>query len=230
MRPMQVTASSFTVAEYCEQMRNKGIVVNHDYQRSDKVWPPAARSYLIETILLGYPMPKMSLYQTTNLKTKRTKKEIVDGQQRSQAISDFLEDKLRLTGKSLFAGRVFSQLEQEQQQSFVDYTLTVDVFVGATAEEIRQVFRRMNSYTIPLNPQEKRHATHQGEFKWFIVEMSELYASALKQLGVFSERQLSRMADATLFSDIVYTITLGIKSASEASLDKFYQDNDASFS
>jgi hypothetical protein len=88
----------------------------------------------------------------------------------------------------------------------------------------------MNSYTIPLNPQEKRHATHQGEFKWFIVEMTELYASALKQLGVFSERQLSRMTDATLFSDIVYTMSLGIRSASEASLDKFYQDNDASFS
>jgi hypothetical protein len=51
---MQVTASNFTVAEYCEQMRAGGIVVNHDYQRSDKVWPPAARSYLIETILLGY--------------------------------------------------------------------------------------------------------------------------------------------------------------------------------
>jgi Protein of unknown function DUF262 len=227
---MQVTASSFTVAEYCEQMRAKGIVVNHDYQRSDKVWPAAARSYLIETILLGYPMPKMSLYQITNLKTKRTKKEIVDGQQRSTAVSDFLEDKLRLTGKSPFAGKVFSQLDQDQQQRFVDYNLTVDVFVGATPEEIRQVFRRMNSYTIPLNPQEKRHATHQGEFKWFIVDMTERYADALKQLGVFTERQLSRMADATLLSDIVYTLSVGIRSASEATLDKYYQDNDASFS
>lgn len=45
---MQVTASSFTVAEYCEQMRERSIVVNHDYQRSERVWPPAARSYLID--------------------------------------------------------------------------------------------------------------------------------------------------------------------------------------
>ena len=89
-----------------------------------------------------------------------------------------------MSGKGQFAGRTFSQLDQEQQQRFVDYALTVDVFVGATSEEIRQVFRRMNSYTIPLNPQEKRHATHQGEFKWSIVEMTERYADALKQLGV----------------------------------------------
>jgi hypothetical protein len=38
---MQVTSSNFTVAEYCEQMRNGAIVVNHDYQRTDKVWPPS---------------------------------------------------------------------------------------------------------------------------------------------------------------------------------------------
>ena len=225
---MRVTSSTFTVAEYCEQMREKSIVVNHDYQRSDKIWPPAARSYLIETILLGYPIPKLSLYQTTDLKTKRTKKEIVDGQQRSQAISDFLDGRFRLT-KGEFAGKNFSQLQEAEQQRFVDYALTVDVFVGATSQEIRQVFRRMNSYTVPLNPQEKRHATHQGEFKWFVVTMVEQYSEACKTLGVFNERQLSRMADAALFSDVVYTLFEGIKSASDRLLDSYYQNNDDTF-
>ena len=226
---MQVTSSTFTIAEYCQQMREKSIVVNHDYQRSDKVWPPAARSYLIETILLGFPIPKLSLYQTTDLKTKKTKKEIVDGQQRSQVISDFLEGTFRLTGKGPFGGKLFSQLEEPQQQRFVDYALTVDVFVGATSNEIRQVFRRMNSYTVPLNAQEKRHATHQGELKWFIVDAVEKYSETLKKLGVFGERQLSRMADAALFSDVVFTLSQGIKSAAEKPLDNFYRDNEREF-
>ncbi|MBX9660391.1 MAG: DUF262 domain-containing protein [Nitrospiraceae bacterium] len=226
---MQVTSSTFIIAEYCQQMREKSIVVNHDYQRSDKVWPPAARSYLIETILLGFPIPKLSLYQTTDLKTKKTKKEIVDGQQRSQVISDFLEGTFRLTGKGPFGGRLFGQLDEPEQQRFVDYALTVDVFVGATPHEIRQVFRRMNSYTVPLNPQEKRHATHQGELKWFIVDMVEKYSEALKKIGVFGERQLSRMADAALLSDIAFTFSEGIKNASDRSLDNFYSDNESSF-
>jgi hypothetical protein len=229
VRTMQVTSSNFTVAEYCEQMRNGAIVVNHDYQRTDKVWPPTARSYLIDTILLGYPMPKLALHQTTDLKTRRTRKEIVDGQQRSQAIFDFLEDRLRLSGKTQFARKTYSQLEPEQQQRFVDYSLSLDLFVSATPEEIRQVFRRMNSYTVPLNPQEKRHAIHQGDFKWFVVETTERYADALIKLGVFTEKQLSRMADSALFSDIVFTFSVGIKSASDASLDKFYSDNDSNF-
>jgi hypothetical protein len=50
---MQVTPSKFTVAEYCQQMAENKIIVNREYQRSDKVWPPAAWSYLIETVLLN---------------------------------------------------------------------------------------------------------------------------------------------------------------------------------
>jgi hypothetical protein len=226
---MQVTSSSYTVAEYCQQMRDKSIIVNHDYQRSDKVWPPAARSYLIETILLGFPIPKLSLHQTTNLKTKKTTKEIVDGQQRSQVIFDFLEGTFRMSRKGPFGGKLFSQLEEAEQQRFVDYALTVDVFVGATINDIRQVFRRMNSYTVPLNPQEKRHATHQGECKWFIVDTVETYSEALKRLGVFTERQLSRMADAALLSDIVFTLSQGIKHASDRNLDQFYETNENAF-
>jgi len=226
---MNVTSTGFTVAEYCQQMREKSIIVNHDYQRSDKVWPPVARSYLIETLLLGYPMPKLSLYQTVDLKTRRTTKEIVDGQQRSQTIFDFFEGGLRISGKGPFGGKTFAQLEEEEQIRFVNYSLTVDLFVNATRDEIRQVFRRMNSYTVPLNPQEKRHATHQGEFKWFIVELVERYAEAFKRIGVFAERQLSRMNDAALLSDIVFTLMHGIQHASDVSLDKCYADNDDAF-
>ena len=59
---MQILSTSYTVADYCAAMTNGEIIVNRDYQRSDKVWPPAARSYLIESILLDYPIPKLFLY------------------------------------------------------------------------------------------------------------------------------------------------------------------------
>jgi hypothetical protein len=205
------------------------IVINRDYQRTDAVWPPAARSYLIDTILKGFPMPKFSLSQQTDLKSRKTIKEIVDGQQRSKAIVDFFDGKLRLSGKSEFSGKLFSQLEQENQQRFIDYSITADVFVGATENEIREVFRRMNSYTVPLNPQEKRHATHQGDFKWFIVEMTRKYAGALKSIGVFSERQLSRMADAALLSEVVMAMTKGIETSSQRKIDAFYTEKDPEF-
>jgi hypothetical protein len=74
------------VSPIVEGMERGQIVVNRTYQRSNKVWPAAARSFFIETILLGYPMPKLALYQITDLKSRRIIKEIVDGQQRSQVV------------------------------------------------------------------------------------------------------------------------------------------------
>lgn len=226
---MQVLTTSLTVAEYCGQMRSGAIVVNRDYQRSSRVWPPAARSYLIDTILLGYPIPKLALYQKTDLRSRRTIKEIVDGQQRSQAILDFFDDRLRITGKSTFAGKRYSQLEESDQQRFVDYQLSADLFTGATEDEIRQVFRRINSYMVPLNPQEIRHATHQGPFKWFIVALTERYAQSLKQIGVFTEPQLSRMNDGALFTEIALAMLFGIKTGRNTLLKDLYDSKDHNF-
>jgi hypothetical protein len=226
---MHVSIAGFTIAEYCQQMANKTIIVNREYQRSDKAWPPAARSYLIDSILNGYPIPKLSLYQKTDLASRKTVKEIVDGQQRSQAIYDFLRDQVQISGKSQFAGKRFSGLEPPQQQQYLDYQITADLFVGATPDEIRQMFRRINSYTVPLNPQEKRHAVFQGQFKWFIVDLTEKYADVLKLVGLFGERQLSRMADAALFSELALAIFEGIQSASETKTDQLYEKYDRAF-
>src|SRR5438046_1927667 len=136
---MQVTTTTFTVAEYCGQMKAKDIIVDTDYQRSDKVWPPAARSFLIDSLILGYPMPKISLYPVTDLKSKKTIKYIVDGQQRSGAIFDFFSDKMRISGKSKFVGMLLSQLEEDDQKRFLEYAISADIFNDATTEDIRQV-------------------------------------------------------------------------------------------
>jgi len=226
---MQVTTTNYTVAEYAAQMGRGDITVNRDYQRTEEVWPAAARSYLIDTMLLGYPIPKLSLFQKTDLKSRRTIKEIVDGQQRSMAILDFYDNKFRISGKSKFSGRNFEKLDDEEKQHFLDYAVTVDLIVNATEEDIRQLFRRINSYTVPLNPQEVRHATHQGLFKWFIVELTEKYATSLKQIGVFAEKQLSRMADAALFTEIIIAMIEGIETSAGKKLNLFYAEHEEVF-
>ena len=227
---MQVTPTTFTVADYCAAMKSGEIFPNKEYQRSDQVWPAAARSYLIDTILLGYPIPKLSLAQNTDLKTRKTFKEIVDGQQRSQAILDFFDGNLRLTAKSIFSGKKYGSLDEKYQQKFLEYALSVDLFVGATPADIREVFRRINSYTVPLNPQEQRHARFQGVFKWFVVDLTQQYAQVLVDIGVFKENQISRMADAQFFTEVSMSIVEGISTYSKAKLDKFYETHDDSFS
>lgn len=229
---METVKSGFTVADYCDLMKRSDIITNRDYQRSDRVWPHAARSYLIETILLDLPVPKFSLRQVTDLGSRKTFKEIVDGQQRSAAILDFFDGKLRLSRTletDAFKGRTYVTLEDEFKQQFLGYSLTVDLFVGATPQEIREIFRRMNSYTVPLNPEEQRHAMFQGHMKWFIHKLAKQFDEAFVGMGLFGEKQLVRMADTKLFAELIHAMIHGIQTTKKKQLNELYEEKDEQF-
>jgi hypothetical protein len=213
-------------------MKRGEIIVNRDYQRSDQVWPDVARSYLIETILKGFPIPKLYLFQVTDVKSKKTYKEIVDGQQRSVAILDFYKDELRL-GKSIeneeLQNKKYSELDSESQHAFLDYPIQVDLFVSATNAEVVEVFRRMNSYTVPLNAEEQRHASYQGKFKWFINDLADKLEAAFLQMGVFKVKQLVRMQDNKLLTELCDSFAHGIRTTDKKKLDAMYWDFDDDF-
>jgi Protein of unknown function DUF262 len=229
---VQTVQSPLTIADYCAAIDRREIAPNNEYQRSDKVWPPSARSFLVETILLGYPLPKIFLFQKTDLKSKRTVKEIVDGQQRSKTIYDFFSNKLVLSQKSEIEqarGKTYDQLDDELKGRFLNYLLSIDLFVSASAAQIRQAFRRLNSYTVPLNPEELRHADFQGEFKWFIYKVTRDYEETMLQLGIMGEKQIVRMQDTKLFAECVHALLNGVKTTSATSLNNLYRQFDKTF-
>ena len=229
---INVTQSPMTVADYCQAFADKKILVNRDYQRSWEVWPPVARSFLIESIILGFPVPKFYLHQVLDLRSRKTIKEIVDGQQRTAAIYEFFNGDIRLSGgleTQAIAGRTYDELDQEHQQAFLSYSLAIDLFVGATEAEIREVFRRMNSYTVPLNPEEDRHATYQGEFKWYIYHLARSVESILGAAGVLMQRDFVRMQDAKLLTEITHAFHEGIKTTSKKHLRRIYDNLDKEF-
>lgn len=227
---MKAHLSPKTVAEYCEGMEKGQIKVNNQYQRGS-VWPNAARSSLVESIVLGYPIPKIFLYQQTDLKTKKTTYEIVDGQQRSNAIFDFYKGAFALSknAPSSIAGCKYGQLDEDAQTEFLTYQLSIDVFPNADPIAVRESFRRMNSHTTVLNAEEKRHARWQGAMKWFIHGLGAEYAVSFGNLGVLTEKQIVRMADAKLIAEFIFVIEHGIQTTKGAQLDKLYSDNDKKY-
>jgi len=226
------TIANQTIADYCDALERNAITVNRDYQRSDEVWPDVARSFLIESLLLGYPMPKIYLHSFTDLKTRKTRKEIVDGQQRSKTILDFYKDRLILAKNceiEEIRGLKYSELPPEWQEKFISYHMSIDQFVGAQPSEVRQIFRRMNSYTVPLNAEEMRNAEFQGKLKWFLYGEAQKYGAIIASLGIYTEKQLVRMQDLKLLAEIVHAMKNGVTTTNAASLKKFYADNDAKF-
>ena len=128
------------------------------------------------------------------------------------------------------AERDFQDLDEETQDKFFAYSVSVDVIRSAKRNEILQMFRRMNAYTLPLNEAEKRHSTFQGKFKWFINDIADELNEFFVEFGVLTSRQIIRMSDAALIADCIVAIEKGIVSASPKDLRALYKINDEEFS
>lgn len=230
---MKANSSPMSVADYCNAMQEKKIIVNPDYQRKDGLWNAPARSFFIESILLEYPIPKLFVYAKLDLKTRGIVKEIVDGQQRSQALMMFYENKLALS-KNIeteeLRGKKYNKLSDEWQTKFLSYQLPVDQFSGVPEDEVREAFRRMNANNVPLNAEEQRNARYQGDFKWFINRIAESYKESLLNLGLLSRRDLIRMTDLRLYAEIALTLDEGFSTVKGVQLDKLYKKYNAEFS
>jgi hypothetical protein len=227
---MKIIRNTAPISDLYNQMKSRELTTNRDYQRGQGLWPNNARSYFIDSILNEFPFPKVVIRQTVDLVSRKSKREIVDGQQRLGAIKDFIEDKFRLTTvSSNYRGKTFTSLDDEEQARFLSYEVSADVIVSATDDEILEIFRRINSYQLPLNDAEKRHAAYQGEFKWFIKEMLDKYSPMLERYKIFSIREISRMEDAVLLTELTQIVISGIRRRDSRLLNKLYSDYDNCF-
>ncbi len=228
---MKIIRNTITIADLRGYYKQGQLKINRDYQRSRGLWPNNARSYFIDTILNGFPFPKITLRQKIELKTQKSIREVIDGQQRFTAIIDFIDDKFKLsTVSKKFAKMGFSDLDDELKTIFLSYEVSVDTAMGSTDEEVIDIFRRINSYTVPLNMQEKRHAKYQGEFKWFIRDMIERYSPLFEKYKILTPREIARMNDADLLTELSQLILSdGLIGRSVSKLENIYKDNDNVF-
>ena len=223
---MIINTNNYSVLEIIQMLDRRDLLVNKDYQRGSGIWPAGPSSYFIDTILENFPFPKIYMFEFLDREHRGVRKEIVDGQQRIGTILRFYNNEFALTGDSVFSGMKFNDLEQETQDSFLSYTVSVDVIRNASRTDILQMFRRMNAFTLPLNEAEKRHSSFQGEFKWFVNHLADELNEVFLEYGVFSNRQIVRMSDAAFVADSILAFERGILSSSPKDLRSLYKNFD----
>ncbi|MEK7847820.1 MAG: DUF262 domain-containing protein, partial [Chloroflexota bacterium] len=89
----------YQISDFIDWWDRKCLEINQNFQRR-QVWTPAAKSYLIQTVLRQMPMPKVYLRTKIDVVSQVTIREIVDGQQRLRAILDFAKGTLKLTKRA----------------------------------------------------------------------------------------------------------------------------------
>jgi len=218
----------FRISDFVEWHSNKTLVINRDFQRGS-VWTPGAKIYLIDTILRGLPIPKIYMRSFIDRDTKKTKREVVDGQQRLRAIIDFVSDRITLSSRAKeFKGLKFSTMDPDDQDKFLQYPIAVDQLVNADDQLVLDVFARLNSYNVKLNAPELRHAEFQGDFKWSVHEMAIREYDFWKDHGVFSATSMVRMYNDSLVAEMYGILLDGVQDGGQPNITKIYRKYDKS--
>ena len=88
---VRVTRAQYSTLHIKRLVENREeLIIDPDFQR-ENVWKNKQGAELVESILMGIPIPVMYLFEMRD-----GKKQVVDGRQRISAILDFLNDKLVL--------------------------------------------------------------------------------------------------------------------------------------
>jgi len=157
--------------EYTKIDRKNQIILDSDFQR-EEVWNKKQQSELIESVLMGLPIPVMYLSED-----KFGNLIVVDGRQRLTAFFEFLDNKFELTELKILeklSYKKFNEIDPIYQSKIEDYQLITQIIKPPTPDTVKfHVFDRVNRGGTPLNNQEMRNALYQGNSTKLLNRLSE---------------------------------------------------------
>ncbi len=184
---MDINQEYLSVSAILDLFRNGMLKANPEYQRG-AVWTPSQKKKLIDSVMRGYPLPLIYLHhiQKSVAGMQRDDLEIIDGQQRINALYEFSEgtyslfDPIKDDAQARFpkflkeqscpwAGKAFQSLTDDLVSKFMNTELPIAKITSDDANEVRDLFVRLQA-GLPLNPQEKRDA-YPGGFTDFILKL-----------------------------------------------------------
>lgn len=166
----------FSLRQIVDLINNGDIELTPDFQRNF-IWDKTRQSKLIESILLGLPLPSIYLSQY-----KDGRLTVVDGLQRLHTIKHFLEDNLVLSNLEYLKdcnNKTYSQLEgilsPLRFRKFGQTQIMCFVIDYRSPSQLKfDLFRRLNTGGKPLNNQEIRNCLSRPSVQHLLKNMVDL--------------------------------------------------------
>jgi len=221
--------SSYTPVDFRQWSNAGSLVISPKFQRRG-VWSRAARSYLIDTLLMGLPVPPLYMRVVQSPDGLSTVREIVDGQQRLSAVLDYIDGKYSLAKniESPCVGKRFADLTDEEKSKISQYPFICEVFYGVEDSEILGIFARLNMHSVKLNAQELRNGKYFGPFKRLAYGLAFEHLEFWRKHKVFSETAIARMQEVELTSELMIVEIAGLQDKKK-SISDFYGKYDEEF-
>ena len=194
----------WTAKQLCKMMEKGTVTFENSVQRG-LVWDIKRKSLLIHSMMVGYPIPAFYAAKSEN------GYDLLDGKQRSNAISDFVNGKFELTdipdikieqGFEDYNGDIFENLPEDLKDEILGYSLTCYFFTEIDEEEINEMFFRLNNGK-PLTAIEITRVKAKSLEKIKEIGKHELFNTALsaKALTKYTHEDIVIKAWTVLFND-----------------------------
>jgi DNA-binding Lrp family transcriptional regulator len=175
-RTVKTQSIEYDLETLVKKIDKRIIKLDPDYQRRHR-WDVKTSSRLIESLILNIPIPTIYISQDVDvdLETEEYRYSVIDGQQRLTAMYNFFKDKYPLTGLETLDELndcyhkdlppfLIRRLEERTVKCLrIDSTLDAQVKID--------IFERLNSGSVKLEPQELRNAVYSGKFNILCKEL-----------------------------------------------------------
>lgn len=228
---MKFTSTLHPISWFREHYLNGGLSIKPPFQRRP-VWTPRQKCYLIETILLEFPIPEIYVQRSVTAEGVEAFA-IVDGQQRIRSVLQFIGSESdeeerefngfvldRLESTSSWSGLSFADMSDEQKKAFYSYLFTVRYLDTESDEDTKDVFRRLNKYLTPLKPQELRNATYSGPFAKLAEKLADDEYWAENR--IITPASIRRQGDVEFVSELMIGTLHGPQGGAASIIDHYY--------
>jgi hypothetical protein len=198
--------SDWTVQTMLSQLAEGAFELSPNFQRRN-AWTPQRKSKFIESLILGLPIPQITLAESES-DDGDTRYIVIDGKQRMLTLLSFFdaENPLRLVGLS-----VLDQLNGHTREELLESPVaskmirrlsnrtirTVVIRKWPSDDFLHLVFHRINHQTLSLSAQELRQALYPGPFTSFADSYAAESVELHQMLGA-SQQPDFRMRDVEL--------------------------------
>lgn len=209
-----------TIVWFKKAHDNGDLQMKPPFQRNP-VWIHPQKSYLIDSILNGFPIPEIYMQEFVD-ESGNEQHIIIDGQQRIRTCLEFLEGAFEIKEEESqnWGGMKFEDLSAEDKKKVFAYTFIVRLLPEMSDENIREIFQRLNKNVVALNAQELRQATYWGLFINTMQEIANY--NYWSTTGIFTPANIRRMLDIEYISEIAIALLNGHQNKKET-LDEYYR-------